>query len=123
MATPGTVAAGAYQRALGERGVDFVLPDEDGQRELTSLIYDVVKAGRPLEAQRFYAVAERLERSGAEAHILGCTELSVIASRLPHEKRFLDSTEVLAYTAIRLCGREVTGFPPEFDGFVPDLGV
>ena len=123
MATPGTVAAGAYQNALGEKGVGYVLPDESDQRELTSLIFDVVKAGRTLDPERFYAVARHLEAAGAEAHILGCTELSVINSRLPHEARFLDSTEVLAYTAIKLCGREVTGFAPEYDGFVPDLGV
>ena len=123
MATPGTVAAGAYQSALEALGVEYVLPDEAAQGELTSLIYDVVKAGKPLDPERFYAVARSLEEKGAEAHILGCTELSVINSRLKHEARFLDSTEVLAYTAIKLCGREVTGFAPEFDGFVPDLGV
>ena len=123
MATPGTVASGAYQHALDALGVRYVLPDESDQRELTSLIFDVVKAGAPLDPERFYAVARHLEEKGAEAHILGCTELSVINSRLPHEARFLDSTEVLAYTAIKLCGREVTGFAPEYDGFVPDLGV
>ena len=123
MATPGTVASGAYQNALEALGVRYVLPDEAEQSALTSLIYDVVKAGGKLEPERFYEIAASLERRGAEAHILGCTELSVINSRLPHEARFLDSTEVLAYTAIRLCGREVTGFPGEFDGFVPDLGV
>ena len=123
MATPGTVAAGAYQHALDKLGVGWVLPDEDDQRELTSLIFDVVKAHGELDPERFYAVARRLEDAGAEAHILGCTELSVINSRLAHEARFLDSTEVLAYTAITLCGREVTGFAPEYDGFVPDTGV
>ena len=123
MATPGTVAAGAYQNALGALGVDYVLPDEAGQAALTSLIYDTVKAGKALEPERFYEIADSLEKKGAEAHILGCTELSVINSRLPHEARFLDSTEVLAYAAIRLCGRETTGFAPEFDGFSPELGV
>ena len=123
MATAGTVASGAYQNALDALGVKWVLPDEAEQAELTSLIYDVVKAGMPLDPERFYSVARHLEDKGAEAHILGCTELSVINARLPHETRFLDSTEVLAYTAIKLCGREVTGFAPEFDGFVPDLGV
>lgn len=123
MATPGTVASKAYQNALDALGVEWVLPDGERQKELTSLIYDVVKAGRELKPERFYAIASHLEDEGAEAHILGCTELSVINSRLPHEARFLDSTEVLAYTAIKLCGREVTGFAPEYDGFVPDLGV
>ena len=123
MATAGTVASGAYQNALGALGVEYILPDESEQAALTSLIYDVVKAGGEFEPERFYAVAASLEARGAGAHILGCTELSVINSRLPHEARFLDSTEVLAYTAIRLCGREVTGFAPEYDGFVPDLGV
>lgn len=123
MATAGTVASRSYQHALDELGVEWVLPDEDEQRVLTELIYESVKAGRALDAADFYEVAHRLESRGAEAHILGCTELSVINSCLPHERRFLDSTEVLAYTAIRLCGRETTGFADEYAGFEPDLGV
>lgn len=123
MATCGTIESKSYQRALDALGVEWVLPDEADQNALTELIYDAVKAGRKLDAGRFYEVADHLEARGAEAHILGCTELSVINSRLPHERRFLDSTEVLAYTAIRLCGRETADFPPEYDGFEPDLGV
>ena len=123
MATAGTVASGAYQNALDALGVRWLLPDESEQDALTSLIYDTVKAGGDFDPARFYDVAASLEKRGAEAHILGCTELSVVNSRLPREARFLDSTEVLAYTAIMLCGRQTTGFAPEYEGFVPDLGV
>lgn len=62
-----------------------------------------------------------LKRRGAEAHILGCTELSVINRSLPHEARFIDSTEALAYYTIRLCGKTPTGFAPEFDGWTPEV--
>ena len=121
MATRGTVAAASYQRELESLGLEWVLPSDEAQKTLTSLIYDSVKAGGEIDRDKFYSVAAELEANGADAHILGCTELSVINSKLPREARFIDSTETLAYCAIRLCGRTPIGFPPEYDGWEPKL--
>ena len=51
---------------------------------------------------------------GCETVILGCTELSVINRDLGGDPRLTDSLEVLAYTAIKLCGKETTGFNETF---------
>lgn len=121
MATCGTILAGSYQRELERMGIEWVLPSEDAQDRLTALIYDSVKAGGEIDREKFYSVAAELEENGAQAHILGCTELSVINRALPHEARFIDSTEALAYYTIRLCGRTPVGFAPEFDGWTPEV--
>lgn len=121
MATCGTVLAGSYQRELERMGIEWRLPSEAAQNALSELIYSSVKAGGAVDKDKFYSVAADLEAQGAEAHILGCTELSVINRSLPHEARFIDSTEALAYYTIRLCGKTPTGFAPEFDGWTPEV--
>lgn len=112
MATCGTVLAGSYQRELERMGIEWRLPSGAAQDALSELIYSSVKAGGAVDKDKFYSVAADLEAQGAEAHILGCTELSVINRSLPHEARFIDSTEALAYYTIRLCGKTPTGFAP-----------
>lgn len=121
MATRGTILAGSYQNELDKMGIEWCLPSEEAQDRLTGLIYDSVKAGGEVDREKFYSVAAELEESGARAHILGCTELSVINRAIPHEARFIDSTEALAYYTIRLCGRTPVGFAPEFDGWMPEV--
>ena len=46
MATEGTVQTGLFQRALENQGIALTRPDREGQRAVTSLIYDDVKSGR-----------------------------------------------------------------------------
>jgi len=71
-----------------------------------------VKAGLPPEMCRFYAVQRELEERGAEAIILGCTELSVIKRDHSPGAGFLDAMEVLARAAILSCGKKIK---PEFE--------
>ena len=120
MATRGTVGARSYQRELEEMGMKWTLPSERSQKILGELIYDSVKAGKDVDTDRFYSVVGELEGNGADAMILGCTELSVINRSLEHDPRLVDSTEALAYYAIGLCGKTPTGFPSEFSIWKPE---
>lgn len=106
LATRGTLATGLYERALEKEGVDFLLPDEPQRDVLMHLIYEVVKAARPLapEADLWAQLLEQLRRAGADYFILGCTELPIIADTLPAPGPFIDPTAELAKAAIRFCG-------------------
>ena len=77
--------------------------------ELMRLIYDVVKASRPLapEEESWHALLAALRDRGAETFILGCTELPILAEALPDPGPFVDPTLELARAAIRFCGYEV----------------
>ena len=101
-------------------GMKWTLPSERSQKILGELIYDSVKAGKDVDTDRFYSVVGELEGNGADAMILGCTELSVINRSLEHDPRLVDSTEALAYYAIGLCGKTPTGFPSEFSIWKPE---
>lgn len=80
LATDGTRLSGVYQDALADLGAQALLPDEAGQREVMSLIYDRVKAGVEVSTADFLDLLERL-RGDADAVLLGCTELSVLAEQ------------------------------------------
>jgi aspartate racemase len=80
LATDGTRRSGVYQDALAELGTQALLPDEQGQREVMSVIYDGVKAGRDVSTPDFLDLLGRL-RGEADTVLLGCTELSVLAEQ------------------------------------------
>ena len=108
LATRGTLATGLYARALEAENVRYLIPDEAEKNCLMHLIYDVVKASKPLapEAERWAQLLEGLHARGADYFILGCTELPIVAQSLPAEGPFVDPTEELARAAVRFCGYE-----------------
>ena len=110
LATKGTLASGLYNRALSQEGVSYLIPDSAEQDVLMHLIYDVVKASKPLapEEETWKKLLSGLREKGADYFILGCTELPIVADTLPEEGPFLDPTAELAKAAIRFCGYETT---------------
>ena len=109
LGTKGTIAAQIYDDALKAAGVDFLVPNEAEQTELMRLIYDVVKASRPLEpeTESWHALLSELFGRGADYFILACTELPILADHLGHPDPFVDPTLELAKAAIRFCGYRV----------------
>ena len=109
LATDGTILSGLFDRALDADGVRWLHPAEEEQKTLMPLIYDVIKASKPMEPVResWERVLDTLRRQGADLFILGCTELPVLSGALRSEGPFLDPTEELAKEAIRFCGYEV----------------
>lgn len=105
MATDGTVASGLFTKALEKAGIRPVLPLPRRQQDVMHLIYENIKAGHPAEMERFRAVQAELRGMGAEAIILGCTELSLIKRDYPIGEGFLDSMEVLARESVLRCGK------------------
>ena len=108
LGTKGTLATGLYDRALEAEGVAFILPDEAERDTLMHLIYDVVKASKPLAPEQgtWERLLDGLRARGADYFILGCTELPIVADSLPVEGPFVDPTAELAKAAIRFCGCE-----------------
>ena len=121
LATTGTLRTGLYDRALQKEGVSFLLPDEKQQAFLMHLIYDVVKASRPMQPaeEGWFGLLRELREQGADYFILACTELPIVANTLPEEGPFVDPTEELAKAAVVYCGYELKE-PPEGGGAPED---
>lgn len=109
LATDGTVRAGVYQQALAAAGLQCVLPDPADQATVMRIIYDQVKAGRPVDVDGFERVVRRLRDAGADVVLLGCTELSVVAEdfALLDRPELVDSLDALARTTITRAGHAV----------------
>ena len=87
--------------------MELVLPDEQGQSAVMSLIYDQVKAGKQPELSLFESVKEQLRSKGAQVVVLGCTELSMLKKEFPLGDGILDALEVLAQESVLACGKQV----------------
>ena len=105
MATAGTVITGAYQHACLENGISFVIPSERSQETLMDIIYGSIKTAKAPDMEAFRGVCDELYNNGADALVLGCTELSLIPTDDLTQYRFIDSLLVLAARAIRACGK------------------
>ena len=104
LATDGTMESRLFQKAFEAYGLQWVTPDERGQKQVMHLIYENVKAGCPVETDRFEEVSGQLFDRGAQAVLLACTELSLIKRDHPVGPGILDVMEVLARKAVRTCG-------------------
>lgn len=104
MATEGTISSRLFQEELSIHGICPVVPSRKGQKIVSDLIYQNIKAGLPAEMDRFHTVTEELKENGASVIILGCTELSLIKRDVRLGHGFLDAMEVLAGCSVNLCG-------------------
>lgn len=106
LATDGTCKSGVYGNALAEAGIEPVYPSAEKQKIIMSLIYDHVKAGvMDFSDLDIGSVITEMRNKGAEALILGCTELPMAFEiigdvGLPAA----DPTEVLARAAVSFAG-------------------
>jgi len=109
LATTGTLSAGVYQRAAQARGLASVEPTDDEQAVVMRVIYEQVKAGRPVDLPALRGVVDALVERGAQTIVLGCTELSVVAddARLLDDPLYVDSLDVLARRTIERAGHHL----------------
>jgi aspartate racemase len=117
LATEGTVASGAYEKVCATAGVSYLTCTECQQATVSRIIYDEIKRGREPDLEALIEIVRDLVGRGADSVVLGCTELSLFKNKLPEELPLVDSLEVLALCAIRLCGKEPRGFSPSLMNF------
>lgn len=108
LATSGTVASGVYREIVEPAGMTLLVPDETVQARVMASIYGDrgVKAGHTSGecSEHLRAAIEHLRERGAEAIILGCTELPLIEldAALRRSIALLDPTEILARSCVEL---------------------
>lgn len=107
MATDGTIRSRLLARELDNAGILPVIPSAQRQADVSRLIYENVKAGKPPEMDRFRRVQQELMDCGAEVILLGCTELSLIKRDEAIGPGFLDIMDVLARESVLRCGKKL----------------
>jgi len=108
-ATEGTVQAGLFQKALSRLNIEPIVPGAKTQALITDCIYRDIKAGRQPDRQALLTAQKKMLSLGAQAVILGCTELSVAAENVPFAPGCIDALDVLAKASVLSCGANVKG--------------
>jgi len=101
LATDGTVKGGAFHRVFEENGIEMCVPAEDVQHELMAIIYEIKRGTviSPKIVNSLNSITEDALKSGAEAGILGCTELCIVSDI--NKQNLINTLEVLAASALR----------------------
>ncbi|HWK75966.1 MAG TPA: amino acid racemase [Povalibacter sp.] len=97
------VESEVYPQKLQARGVDFLRPQPAEREEINRIIMDelVCSVFEPRSVAYFQQVIARLQQQGADAVVLGCTEIPLILSDANSPLPTLDSTRLLARAALR----------------------
>lgn len=103
LATPCTCQAGVYEAPLARHSLEALYADDERQ-QINLEVINAIKAGETgeKERQKFNAVARHLEERGANAIILGCTELGIIG--VETDLPVIDAADALALAIVRVSG-------------------
>ena len=82
LATGGTMVSGFYQKLLRERGLTPIEPDRNVQQHVSDCIREVKAGNIPASAAALSPAIRILAEQGAEAVIMGCTEIPLAARPL-----------------------------------------
>jgi len=103
LGTAFTMEQDFYKGRLGEQfGLDVLVPDDADRAIVHQIIYEELVAGKVLAASReaYRGVIARLVERGAEAIILGCTEIMLLVKPEDSSVPLFDTTTLHALAAV-----------------------
>jgi aspartate racemase len=89
-------------RLADHHGVDVIVPDAADRATVHRIIYDELVAGRiePASQEAYRGVIRRLAERGAEAVVLGCTEIMLLIGPEDSPVPLFDTTALHAKAAV-----------------------
>ena len=99
-----TMEQAFYKDRLVARGIAVVVPDQDDRNHVNRVIYEELCLGtiRADSRARYLDIICRLQLQGAEAVILGCTEIALLVQQSDTPVALFDTTAIHARQAVRL---------------------
>ena len=92
-----------YPESLRPMGLAYVIPNEEDRENINRIIFSVLVNGIFKDNSRRYfnEVIQKLKDQGCDAAVLGCTEIPLIVDPDDCPLPTLDSTRLLARTALK----------------------
>lgn len=92
------------QRLQADHGIDVLIPDETGRETVHQVIYQELCLGHINAASRekYRAVIADLVDQGAEAIVMGCTEITLLIDQQDAAVPLFDTTRIHADAAVAL---------------------
>ncbi|MCW8884389.1 MAG: aspartate/glutamate racemase family protein [Motiliproteus sp.] len=103
LGTAFTMEQDFYRGRLESRhGLNVLVPDQDDRSQVHQVIYTELCQGiiRDESKQAYLATVEKLRDAGAEAIILGCTEIGMLIQQSDTDIRLYDTTSIHAAKAV-----------------------
>ncbi|QHL92084.1 amino acid racemase (plasmid) [Sphingomonas changnyeongensis] len=91
-------------RLADQHGLDVIVPNDEDRATVHRIIYEELVAGKVLPGSRdaYRAIIARLVQRGAEAVILGCTEIMLLVHSEDSQVPIFDTTALHAKAAIEM---------------------
>lgn len=92
-----------YKGRMRDRfGLNILIPDDEGRADVHRIIYDELVRGeiKASSRRRYQAVIENLRGEGAQAVILGCTEIGLLIGPADSPIPSFDTTRLHACAAV-----------------------
>ena len=105
LGTQFTMEQDFYRGRLTDKfGIEVVIPDSTQRASVHRIIYEELCQGQVKADSReaYLAIIQDLQAQGAEAVILGCTEIALLVSQQDTEVPLYDTTEIHAKAAVEL---------------------
>jgi aspartate racemase len=110
LATTGSIKTQIYQKYFELVGVESILPSEEDQKLLVmDSIYgkNGIKAGKKVLPKRnLMKITNKLIEKGAEAIVLGCTEIPLVLKQNEFDVKLFDPMEIVAKEIINNVEKE-----------------
>jgi aspartate racemase len=86
----------------GKYGIDVIVPEGDDARETDRVVYEELVRGKFLDRSRaaYHDIMARLVRRGADAIVLGCTEIPLLVKEGDAKVPTFDTTTLHAMAAV-----------------------
>jgi aspartate racemase len=103
LGTRSLVEGEVYPAKLAAHGLTWARPEPADREEVDRIIFEELVRGvvRPEAAARLQGVMRRMQASGCDAVVLGCTEIPLLMSDANSPLPTLDSTRLLARAALQ----------------------
>jgi len=104
MGTKYLMTGPVYPTTMEKFGIPCEIPDKKDREKIDTIIFKELVNGifRESSRQYFNKVIQKLKKQGCDAVVLGCTEIPLLVNPKDCPLPVLDSTRLLAKTALKL---------------------
>jgi aspartate racemase len=104
LGTQFTMEQAFYRERLEQKGITVIVPNDNERAVVHRIIYDELCQGvvKPESKARYLDVVAALAARGAQAVILGCTEISLLIQASDTQVALYDTTDIHAGQAVTL---------------------
>ncbi|OHU86795.1 MULTISPECIES: aspartate/glutamate racemase family protein [Pseudoalteromonas] len=97
-----TMSEPFYAEHLSKHALEVIVPNQDEQKMVDGVIYQELCVGHinPSSKQQYLTLINALHKRGAQAVILGCTEIGLLINQRDCELTLFDTTQIHAQAAV-----------------------